>query len=666
MSEYIDYYPIKHDASSGSPPHIDNHIGRHEYDPYPNKRSRQASWNSNGTPLSGPVTPGRTPGNTPSALMSPVPGVHRMDRDNDGGEQAWTPRRGPRSPPISSPRPALSGPSRFKEMDQPVDTPRWTSPTNVSFPASSVHGNIQHAPETLSLFAPRQVSTPAPMDGHPRDYRDNTPRYGAIDDEYPSRSEPQEYSGMDENEEDYDYGDDPDIDPEDMTVPLDDTPDDGEHPQGQVYTDVEPAKKKGRAKRFVGGFMMGLRNVPKMMSRGHAQEPPSAPPVPFAPQFSNPPQLPQLHRMQSSRLQPPPAHVEPLNPRRSRPSPQDHPAQVASSTHLEVTPAASIPQYAQEDSTQSSNTTATSQTGPITPEQTTDAPIDLPNPHDTPLDTSARIESPVQIELRPAADYTAMDQPIYDDAPETTFSTHVNRVGKFISDFTRLPWISSHVAVDYEPGESRRARYAGQKPGPSWYTKENHEKLDLLATPPMRQRAPPARAQASSRPGPSRPHRPRTPPLSPSSRDAATAVRPARTPRSITSGDARDLDSPGASSHGHGHHSYSYTYYYAPQPLYVYPSPHGSPVGHGPPDMPGLRLPSPSGREAPQAIPVYMLAAPPMMVPASPGGHHRHHASRQQPIQFPVPVVPLTTSPRPFNSPRHTRSPSPEKARAPS
>lgn len=285
-------------------------------------------------------------------------------------------------------------------------------------------------------------------------------------------------------------------------------------------------------------------------------------------------------------------------------------------------------------------------------------PIDLVNPHEnSPLDIRS-ISTPEPADLRHTADYDAMDAPIYSERPETTFSSHINRVGKFFNDLTHLPWISTLVSVEYRPGESRRARYAGDKPAVSWYAKENHERLDLLAEsrPVVRPRAtlPPNAPQQ-------RRHRPRTPPSSPASTDArrATAIRPSRTPVTLTSRGAGAPASPGASSHGQGQHSYSYSYYY-PQPLYVYPS-SASPRGGGLPEMAAIRMPgSPGGPDMQQAVPVYMLAPGPVVLPHSPGGHRRHHTSRpmQNPPSFPMPTHSAQSPTPPRSPPPRLQSPS--------
>lgn len=232
--------------------------------------------------------------------------------------------------------------------------------------------------------------------------------------------------------------------------------------------------------------------------------------------------------------------------------------------------------------------------------------------------------SPIEVHPQPTSDYDAMSEPT-PDPEEASLSTRANRVGKFVKDLSHLPWISSHVAEEYNPAQSPRALQ--DKPSGSWYTKRGHQQVDLLEGPApakvqIRQRsraAPPELKQPRPRTRP-RPQRTYT-----GSDGATTAIRPTRFPASATSGGVIPT-SPGASSHGGGSYSYSY-YYSTPQPLYVYPSTVSPQLRR--PDVPG----SPHPPDVQQAVPVYMLATPaPLVLPASPthrspGHQHRHHAA---------------------------------------
>ena len=258
-----------------------------------------------------------------------------------------------------------------------------------------------------------------------------------------------------------------------------------------------------------------------------------------------------------------------------------------------------------------------------------------------------------------------MQQPIHVVEAETTIGSQINRVGKFLTDFKRLPWIANHVSSEYEPSESRRAREREKqkKQGISWYTKEQRDELDLLATPTMEPNQPAQTARSAQprpqmrvrdidSPGSSPRHRQHTNNSSPS-RGAATAIRPTHTPRSMTS---RDLLSPGVSSHGHGHHSHSTTYHYANamgQPMILLPSALTPPRESARESE--LGSPSSSRVEAAQGIPVYLLAAPANLIMPSPRSGHRHHHS-PRPDQ-PGSSIALPRSPPSQPSPRIHRSP---------
>lgn len=422
-------------------------------------------------------------------------------------------------------------------------------------------------------------------------------------------------------------------------------------PLPEVDNEVEQPQKKGRTKRFVGGFVSNLMSVPKLMSRG--RNPPQAAPQP-TPQPARPPR-PTIIRT------PPSGPLGPLNP-----SPRalaTEPPQTTEPLRL-ATPSparSSVPSYAQEDSVVSSGSGPSSH-GPRTPPQRGATNLeDLPNPHDSKFDATPVISDPERVNMQLTADYDAMTDPDFTTSGgESTFSSRVNNVGKMINDFANLPWIGSTVATVYSPFESRRARYRDVKqPGVSWYTKEIPEKVDLLATSPQprRRRTRPAEPQPNATAGPSHPrrHQASQPSSSKRSRDANTAPRRTHKPASTSSGEA-DMPSPSASSHSHGQHPYPYAYYPPPQPFYIY-SPQASPNGgqtHEVGPMPGTAVPIPA---APHAMPVYLIAAPAMpMLPGSPveGHGHRHHSPQMIP-QFPVPMpAPSPVAPL---SPPHSSSP---------
>lgn len=636
-----------------------------------------------------------------------------------------------RSPPMQAP-PMQNGPmpgaARFREADN-VEPTRFTeAPTHVSYPQSQASWISTNAPPPAqsmhadSFFVPRGASTPAPQsrygepspsfpggfredapqryeepqppfEEHPHDPEEHAPQLPSFED-HPDHFEPVSHLEGDESyrrdpgsyAEDSgfsnvrpsmgyeDHGDEtrsangetveeeefiPASFPHSDEEQYDYTPGDAintshfsDNTSFQVH-DVKPGQYNESfkpKKNFVGGFFSGIRHLPRMWSSSRSGKSLAAEP----PASTNPsrPTLP-LHLESYSNL-----------PDFSRPS---NPILETSADLSRVT-----------------ETTASSHGEPLTPDQSgvgegvavvEDDPDPLPNPYDPSRMPQAQpnIASPEAVILQQAADYDAMtEEPSYDEQADT-LGTHIDRVGTFVKDFIHLPWINAkNATVEYRPAESRRAY--PKKPGQSWYAKEHHEKLDLLAgpsPPPTQPRAVPRavpraapRMQESprrQRTAPGQPHRARSPTSSSArSLDAVTAIRPTTTPGSLTThGGLIRVPSPGASSHGNGQHSYSYAYY-GSSPLYVYPAQVGAGaaaagaldaggVMHaGYPTALPLAMPPAEGG-SPQAVPVFMLAAPPaygMPRSGSPRKHRRHHSRKKGPASPPPPM------PTPFSAPQ--------------
>ncbi|KAH9966954.1 hypothetical protein BGW80DRAFT_1462285 [Lactifluus volemus] len=87
--------------------------------------------------------------------------------------------------------------------------------------------------------------------------------------------------------------------------------------------------------------------------------------------------------------------------------------------------------------------------------------------------------NPVYIEPPQADDYVGMASPV-EDPPEPSVPSQFARIRKFFRDLNDLPWVSPTVTVDFDPTNSERARAAGTAgPGRSWYTGQLRD-LDLL------------------------------------------------------------------------------------------------------------------------------------------------------------------------------------------
>jgi len=171
---------------------------------------------------------------------------------------------------------------------------------------------------------------------------------------------------------------------------------------------------------------------------------------------------------------------------------------------------------------------------------------------------SPSLSDPPSAELRASSDYAKMDSP---DA-SSDISLH-SSVKKFFRDLNDLPWVATHVAADYLPGQSTpRRRPIKRRPVSSWYSHDHRQSVDLLssgssATPPPRHRL----TSSVISPMPS---------LSP-----GVAYRegyPTRSPK-ISS------EAPVYISENHGFPKYPHGYAPAPQPRYV-AQPAGSVRGH--------------------------------------------------------------------------------------
>ncbi|KAI0759347.1 hypothetical protein BC629DRAFT_1597799 [Irpex lacteus] len=614
-----------------------------EYDPYPDNRTRQgpvrsiasSNWRFTGNHQPSAAS---TPMATTTNVASPIPTVHRLTQNDD-------PTR--TSVPFGSPV-SLHGMSQTRPVDPATATWLTSSPTNVSYPATTrgtwMTTSGQAPPMRIndhgSLFQPMQASTPAPsrygdsrgyldvpsmpIYGHP--YQQSRP-YGApeeddgdshesslerdhgyyMDQERHAQAPPQE---VDEDQLVDDMPEDSAsvIEAEEELVPMNVTMDNGQEDMPCAMPDLvttPPMQTKGK-KKFVGGFWSGLKNF-----TGFGPKPSLAPLSIPAPTTTQPPPIPQVSRADTS-------HAGSIRPFEGAQRSPDvifpHPELSHSIDH---TPESHGPLTPDAQLEQSEN--------PITiPDQIDDTQL-LPNPHDDTLITApVHPQTPQEVDLQPTADYDAMSEPTEEELPDATLSSHINRVGKFITDLIHLPWISpTSISEAYSPAESRRARYTGPKPGTSWYTKENHEKLDLLATPTQtRRRHPPSGT------------RPRL------------QTRPSDPPRVGVVENVPQAMPP-----------YSY-YYTSPQPLYVYPSPLGSPHVHAtgagvstsrrrgrsgsdgaagqptpmpipmpiPFQMPGMNM-AVAGGNGQQGVPaVYMIAPAPIVLPPSnsPSRQHTH------------------------------------------
>ena len=295
--------------------------------------------------------------------------------------------------------------------------------------------------------------------------------------------------------------------------------------------DDEP--QEGR-RRFVGGFIRGLKKIPKAMRRGFSPQKRELPTPPGLAYYEAPYRSPYMDDIepQESEAAPPydgpsdyvegdmhytdginmPAEFEPSPSPSLTPSHTIHaPRSESQLTYQSLTnpPSRHVSQHGSLHHAQRSSPHRTVRnpdpSSPTDDSGTANAnsprfeqpPLESEQdssyrtPHLSPLAPARRptvtvqspTGSPVYFEPPPTDDYAGMDMDsLSDRSPEPpSVPTQLSRVARFIRDLKNLPWISPNVTVDFDPTDAERARYAHtQGPGKSWYTGHLQD-LDLLA-----------------------------------------------------------------------------------------------------------------------------------------------------------------------------------------
>lgn len=406
------------------------------------------------------------------------------------------------------------------------------------------------------------------------------------------------------------------LDAEYMTVSMDDR---DQCNYGHGFSEVMPVATNGKSEKknnFVGGFVSGLRRLPKVMSKSRLRDhgkperqgtggtaastietgrttlPRYAGPFMPGVATSNSDDIPTVERLETppraSSVSPHPRYV---NPADSDASMGDgRPERLMLSAVREHSFEQSIhpslhPAHAHSHSDDTSN----SSRPPFEREG------DLPNAMSTPIlaDASIRVSSPILAEPRPSADFMKMDPPIR-PPPAESVRSQIVRVGKFVRDLNRLPWIaSSGVSSIYVPGEATTRRYSRpiSKNKGSWYT-PRAKPIDLFAGPSTTGLLPIHPHPSSAFPGN---HQPVVPaPFILGSSANLLFTQPVHAGGGGGSGSASHEGPPSTDSHGSQAQVLAPAY--VAQPLFVYPS--GLPQPGGPPDA---QLPRP----------VYMLSGSP-------------------------------------------------------
>lgn len=411
---------------------------------------------------------------------------------------------------------------------------------------------------------------------------------------------------------------DSELDAEYMTVSVDDRDEFHHQVNGNGHrhgvSEEVPVATNGKSekKNFVGGFVNGLRRLPKVMSKsrlrdhgkperqgmgmtaggaietGRTMSPRYPMPMPGV-ATSNSDDIPTVERLET------PPRASSVSPRPRHGNPADSDASIGDGRRERLMLSA-VHEHAFEQFHPSllpprahsrSDNTSTSSRPPFEREG------DLPNAMSTPIlaDASIRVSSPILAEPRPSADFMKMESPIR-PPPAESVRSQIARAGKFIRDLNGLPWIaSSGVSSIYIPGEATTRRYSRQivkNKGSSWYTSRSKQ-LDLFAGPSTTGLLP-VQAHAPSGAGHAQPIAPA--PFILGSSANLLFSQPMQMGGGGSSSRSPSHEGP-PSSDSHGSQAQVLAPAYVAQPLFVYPS--GLPQPGGPPEA---QLPRP----------VYMLA----------------------------------------------------------
>jgi hypothetical protein len=307
---------------------------------------------------------------------------------------------------------------------------------------------------------------------------------------------------------------------------------------GPIYEseyDDEATRSNGK-RRFVGGFMRGLRKFPKVVKRGffpERREVLAPPGFTYQPSY----RAPYMYDTQPQEPEEAPPYDAPSEPVdadsrymdninmpsefRSSPSPSESrtpshtirgPRSESQLTYQSLTnpPARHVSQHgslhhAQRLSpprivrnpdppspTDGSGTALATSPRLSQPLPELEHEYASRTPHLSPLEPTRRpvvtvqspTESPIYFEPQRADDYAGMDmdsdghseRASEPGAPSSQFA----RIAKFFRDLNNLPWVAPNVTIDFDPTDAERARNAhAPGAGKSWYTGHLHD-LDLL------------------------------------------------------------------------------------------------------------------------------------------------------------------------------------------
>ncbi|KAI0287294.1 hypothetical protein BC826DRAFT_56618 [Russula brevipes] len=412
--------------------------------------------------------------------------------------------------------------------------------------------------------------------------------------------------------------------------------------------DEEPRSQRKR--RFVGGFIRGLRKIPSVMKRGFLPGKREVLTPPGLMYHQSPYRSPYIHNTLPEEAEEAPPYDAPsehvdgdlrymdtinmpsefmsdASPSRTPSHTIQAPRSESQLTYQSLTnpPARHISQHGSLHHTQRSSPprTVRNPDPPSPTDESRDITGTSPRPSQHPPELEAELESrlspeptrrptvtvqsptgsPVYIEPQRADDYAGMDM---DSSVESTSeppaSSQLSRIGRFFRDLNNLPWVSPNVTVDFDPTEAERSRHTHVRgPDRSWYT-GHLDDLDILGG-GSSSRIPIAPSGHSLRPAPG---------------SSATLAPHHGSGSASSSEGASAAHLP--STHTH-HYKYPFpvpTLALPPQPLYLYPYPAvpPPPPPARKPDRTEQMSPQSSGHsDVPQQPYLFVVAIPPGYMP---------------------------------------------------
>lgn len=230
------------------------------------------------------------------------------------------------------------------------------------------------------------------------------------------------------------------------------------------YQEETGLRMQGGRRGFVGGFVAGLRNLPRVMLRHPRVAEVASEKKGHYRRRTTDDGGPGLPMYQSYLEDPPvdPANVEIVS---GMPMPTPHTISITSPSLRES-----------QDHDNDADQTAYSDMHPSRPNtQAGDTTLI----HQSEINIGSPL--PIQTDPQPTSDYDKMSS-VLQSTPSVSIAAHINRIQQFFRDVNDLPWVSSRVAVDYIPEKNGR-RGTGKrqtaKTSETWYPV--HQDLDLLS-----------------------------------------------------------------------------------------------------------------------------------------------------------------------------------------